>query len=271
MLDDLRRRLRKLANRERATHSLRFFKTAPGQYGHGDKFLGLTVPEMRKLVREFRELPLAAADALLASAWHEERLIALLVMVEQYRRSSAARPAIYRLYLQRTDRINNWDLVDASAPYIVGAHLEERSRKPLYRLARSKSLWERRIAIVATQHFIRRNDFEDTLAIARLLLGDKHDLIHKATGWMLREVGKRDERALRAFLDEHAAAMPRTMLRYAIERLADRRRYLSAAVKDRLERMQRSRLVRESAKLNRDEEQALADEGYAGEGEWPEY
>ena len=151
-----------------------------------------------------------------------------MILVEQYRRTPAARAAIYRLYLASTARINNWDLVDASAPHVVGAHLEERSRKPLYRLAKSTSLWERRIAIVATQHFIRRNDVADTLAIARLLLGDKHDLIHKATGWMLREVGKRDEGALREFLDEHAATMPRTMLRYAIERFAPplRRHYL---------------------------------------------
>lgn len=224
MLEELKRRLRKLAKRERAVHSVRFFKTAPGQYGHGDKFLGATVPDMRRLVRSFRDLPLDACDKLLASPWHEERLVALMILVDQYRRHPQA--AIYRLYLARTNRINNWDLVDVSAPHIVGAHLATRSRKPLYRLAKSKSLWERRIAIVATQHFIRLNDFADTLAIARQLLGDKHDLIHKACGWMLREVGKRDEPLLRAFLTEHGAAMPRTMLRYAIERLAGRRRYL---------------------------------------------
>jgi 3-methyladenine DNA glycosylase AlkD len=229
VLNDLRRRLRALANPERAAHSLRFFKTGPGQYGHGDRFLGLTVPDMRRLIRDFRDLPLDDADALLASPWHEERLVALMILVEQCRRDPAAGAAIYRLCLARTDRINNWDLVDVSAPQIVGAYLETRSRKPLYRLARSKSLWERRIAIVATQHFIRRGDVGDTLAIARLLLGDEHDLIHKACGWMLREVGKRDERGLRAFLDEHGAVMPRTMLRYAIERFAPavRRRYLT--------------------------------------------
>lgn len=225
MLAELKRRLRALANPERAAHSLRFFKTAPGQYGHGDKFLGLTVPMMRRVMREFRELPLDDADALLASPWHEDRLVALMILVEQYRRAPSA--AIYRLYLARTERINNWDLVDVSAANIVGAHLAERSRKPLYRLAKSKSLWERRIAIVATLHFIRRNEFDDTFAIARLLLGDRHDLIHKACGWMLREAGKRDERALRAFLEENAAQMPRTMLRYAIERLPDRSRYLA--------------------------------------------
>src|SRR3954452_11580525 len=172
MLAELRRRLRALASPERAAHSLRFFKTAPGQYGHGDRFLGLTVPMMREIVRDFRELPLAGADALLASPWHEDRLVALMILVEQYRRTPAARAAIYRLYLGRTDRINNWDLVDVSAANIVGAHLAERSRKPLVRLAKSASLWERRIAIVATLHFIRRDEFDDTLAIARLLLGD---------------------------------------------------------------------------------------------------
>jgi 3-methyladenine DNA glycosylase AlkD len=219
MLDALKRRLRKLADRDRAKHSLRFFKTGPGQYGEGDRFLGLTVPAMRRLVREFRALPLADAEALLASPWHEERLVALLILVAQYRHAPAE---VYRIYLANTARINNWDLVDASAPHVVGAHLETRSRKTLYRLAKSKSLWERRIAIIATQHFIRRNDFEDTLAIAHILLNDEHDLIHKAAGWMLREVGKRDESVLRAFLNEHAPAMPRTMLRYAIERLPDR-------------------------------------------------
>ena len=227
MLTKLHRLLRTFANRERAAHSPRFFKTAPGQYGHGDQFLGLTVPAMRLVVCEFRELPLPDAAALLASPWHEDRLVALMILVEQYCRTPAARAAIFRLYLSHTNRINNWDLVDVSAANVVGAHLEERSRKPLYRLAKSKSLWERRIAIVATLPFIRRNDFGDTLAIARLLLADKHDLIHKACGWMLREVGKRDENVLREFLDEHAATMPRTMLRYAIERLPDRQRYLS--------------------------------------------
>jgi 3-methyladenine DNA glycosylase AlkD len=178
-------------------------------------------------VREFRELPLTDAGALLASPWHEDRLVALMILVEQYHRTPAARAAIYRLYLGHTDRINNWDLVDVSAANVVGAHLEERSRKPLYRLAKSNSLWERRIAIVATLHFIRRNQFEDTLAISKILLGDKQDLIHKACGWMLREVGKRDEDVLRGFLEEHAGVMPRTMLRYAIERLPDRQRYLT--------------------------------------------
>jgi len=227
MLAKLRRRIRTLAKPKRATHSLTFFKTGPGQYGEGDKFLGLTVPMMRLVVREFRDLPLPDAAALLASPWHEDRLVALMILVEQYRRTPAARAAIFRLYLGHTNRINNWDLVDVSAANVVGAHLEERSRKPLYRLAKSKSLWERRIAIVATLHFIRRNQFEDTLAISKILLGDKQDLIHKACGWMLREVGKRDENVLREFLDEHAATMPRTMLRYAIERLPDRQRYLA--------------------------------------------
>src|SRR5438067_1034590 len=148
MFASLRRRLRLLGSPERAAHSQRFFKTGPGQYGHGDRFLGLTVPAMRRLVREFRELPLTDAAKLLASPWHEHRLVALMILVEQYRRTPAARAAIYRLYLGSIDRINNWDLVDVSAPHIAGAHLAERSRKPLYRLARSKSLWARRIAII---------------------------------------------------------------------------------------------------------------------------
>ena len=244
MLDALRRRLKTLANRERATHSLRFFKTAPGQYGEGDQFLGLTVPEMRRLVREFRDLSLDAVEELLASPWHEERLVALMILVEQYRRLPDARPAIYRLYLGSTARINNWDLVDVSAAHVVGAHLEQRSRKPLVRLAKSKSLWERRIAIVATLHFIRQNDFGDTLAIARILLGDEQDLIHKASGWMLREVGKRDEDVLRAFLDQHAAVMPRTMLRYAIERLPDRAVILSEAKDRKMRRSSHSEILR---------------------------
>src|SRR2546423_5632327 len=166
MLAKLRRRLRTLAKPERAAHSLTFFKTGPGQYGEGDKFLGLTVPMMRLVVREFRELPLPDAVALLASPWHEDRLVALMILVEQYRRTPAARAAIFRLYLGHTDRINNWDLVDCSAANVVGAHLEERSRKPLYRLAKSKSLWPRRTALLATPQLIHRHQFQKPLPIS---------------------------------------------------------------------------------------------------------
>jgi 3-methyladenine DNA glycosylase AlkD len=223
-------RLRRTGSPQRAAALRRFFKTGPGQYGEGDRFLGLTVPQVRALVAEYSDLTLAEVETLLESPWHEARLLALVVLVRQYRRAPAARrTAIYRLYLRRSDRINNWDLVDLSAPGIVGAHLLTRRRDVLARLARSPSVWERRIAMLATSRFIRDGQMTDTLALAEQLLGDRHDLIHKAIGWMLREVGKRDQGALRAFLNRHAAHMPRTALRYAIERLpaADRRRYLA--------------------------------------------
>jgi 3-methyladenine DNA glycosylase AlkD len=177
------------------------------------------------LAREAKDASLDTLDALLQSPWHETRLLALVVLVAQYRRGDdKTRQAIYRLYLHRTDRINNWDLVDVSAGDIVGAHLWERDRRVLDRLARSKSLWERRIAIIATSYFIRRDEFDDTLRIAVLLVDDRHDLIHKAVGWMLREVGKRDQEAEERFLRRYASRMPRTMLRYAIERFPERLR-----------------------------------------------
>jgi len=219
-----------MGNPKRGEFSERFFKTGSGQYGEGDRFLGLTVPQIRSASREFRDLPLAEVEKLLESRWHEIRLLALIVLANSYRRADAAtQQQIYRLYLRRTDRINNWDLVDVSAPNIVGAHLLRRSRAPLRKLARSKNLWERRIAVVATQHLIQEGQFDDTLDLAELLLGDREDLMHKAVGWMLREVGKRDERRLLVFLEIHAGAMPRTALRYAIERLppAQRKYYMA--------------------------------------------
>lgn len=225
----IERRLRALRDPVIATHHLRFFKCGPGQYGEGDLFLGIMVPMLRKLSREFASASVAEAFALLQSKWHEARIIALMILVWKYERGDKAmRGDIYRLYLANTDRINNWDLVDFSAPAIAGAHLRDRDRAPLYALAKSKSLWERRIAIISTQHFIRHNDFDDTLRIAEILLDDKHDLIHKASGWMLREVGKRDQPALERFLRKHARRMPRTMLRYAIERFSEelRARYM---------------------------------------------
>jgi 3-methyladenine DNA glycosylase AlkD len=205
-----------------------FFRTGPGQYGEGDRFLGIRVPALRALLPKLDQLPAAELDAVLSSEWHEARLLALLALVRRYGRGAAAeRQAVYRLYLRRTDRINNWDLVDVSAPHIVGAHLAERSRAPLQRLARSRSLWERRIAIVATHFLIRRGEVAETLAIAELLLDDEHDLIHKAVGWMLREAWKRDGEVA-GFVAAHCRVMPRTMLRYAIERQspAERLRYL---------------------------------------------
>ena len=221
--------LRSAANPEHARVAQSFFKTAPGQYGEGDRFLGIRVPAIRTFVRKYETLSLLDIESLLDSEWHEERAVALLILVRQYERGDDAdREAIYDLYLRKTNRINNWDLVDCSAPQIVGAHLRDRDRAPLYFLAKSASLWERRIAMLATQHYIRKGDFRDALAIAALLLDDRQDLIHKAAGWMLREIGNRDREAEERFLRKHAARMPRTMLRYAIEKFpaALRRNYL---------------------------------------------
>jgi len=208
-----------------------YFKTAPGEYGAGDRFLGLRVPQVRAIAARHTDLSLRDLSALLASPWHEERLLALFILTHQYARGDARRrQAIFDLYMRRTAKVNNWDLVDCSAGQIVGAHVYPRGRSRLTRLARSKLLWERRIAIMATFYSIRRGEFEDTFRIARLLLDDPHDLIHKAVGWMLREVGKQDRAAEEAFLRRHASRMPRTMLRYAIERFPERlrRRYLAA-------------------------------------------
>ena len=225
------KRLHSLANPRDAKFLQGFFRTGPGEYGEGDRFLGIRVPVMRRLAGELHEMPLDQVERLLESQWHEARLLALLLLNDAYERAGpTGRTEIFRRYLRSTARINNWDLVDLSAPNIVGAHLATRPRAKLDKLSRSRNLWERRIAIVATFHFIRIGEFDDTLRIARLLLGDTHDLIHKATGWMLREVGKRDRGRLEAFLDAHAHEMPRTMLRYAIERLPadDRQHYMGA-------------------------------------------
>lgn len=230
---DVKVALRRLADPVKAAFFPSFFKTGPGQYGEGDQFIGVTVPKQRLVARQFRQLPLAEVKQLLASKIHEERLTALLVMVYQYENGTPAiRREIYEFYLRHTQFVNNWDLVDSSAEYIVGPWLEDKDRTVLERLARSKSLWERRIAIIATLHYIRAGQFDDTVKIAQMLLHDRHDLIHKAVGWMLREVGKRDEATLKKFLAEHYHDMPRTMLRYAIERFDPevRRRYLKGEV-----------------------------------------
>ena len=208
----------------------RFFKTAPGQYGAGDLFLGIKVPALRALVKIFRDTPPKTIAALLKSKFHEERLFALLLLMDFYRYGDDAdKRQAYDLYLAHTAYINNWDLVDVSAPHIVGNFLADKPRQVLYEFVASESLWERRIAIIATFHFIRSNEFADTLCLAEYLLGDQHDLIHKAVGWMLREVGKRDQTVLEEFLQRHYRIMPRTMLRYAIERFpeARRRQYLN--------------------------------------------
>jgi 3-methyladenine DNA glycosylase AlkD len=227
----LLRDLRKVSTRARAKVSQRFFKTGPGEYGEGDRFLGTTVPDLRTLSAKYEAVSLKDLSSLLKSPWHEERLLALLILVRQYERGAQpARNAIHKLYLGHTKYINNWDLVDASADAIVGAHLYEGDRGLLHTLAQSRSVWERRIAILASFYYIKKGEYEDTLTITELLLRDEHDLIHKAVGWMLREIGKRDQAVEERFLKTHAARMPRTMLRYAIERFPEplRRRYLNA-------------------------------------------
>ncbi len=232
-LKAIRASIRSLANEERAEHAQRFFKTGPGEYGEGDKFLGLRMPQIRALVKQFGVVSVTTIKSLLKSRWHEERMLALLLMVYRYRKSDEPeREELYHLYLDSTAYINNWDLVDLSARDITGAWLYTRSRKPLYALARSGSLWERRIAMLSTFHFIAKNDFDDALKLAKLLLKDEHDLMHKAVGWMLREIGKRDRKREEAFLAKHYRKMPRTMLRYAIEHFPEQQRqaYLKARI-----------------------------------------
>jgi 3-methyladenine DNA glycosylase AlkD len=230
---EIKERLQKLGNKNQAENSARYFKTGPGEYGEGDIFLGIRVPELRKLANEYRYIPLSEAEKLLRSPIHEERLLALLIFVLLFSKSDAStQKEIYTLYLKNTQFINNWDLVDTSAQHIVGLFLMDKSKKPLYRLAKSTNIWERRIAIMSTFHFIRQNVFSETLRIAQTLLCDKEDLIHKAVGWMLREIGKRDLHIEEKFLKPRYNKMPRTMLRYAIEKFpaAKRQRYLKGKI-----------------------------------------
>jgi len=224
--------LRNVATKERAVTNAWFFKTGPGQYGEGDIFIGVTVPEGRKIATQFKELPLKEIETLLHSAIHEERLAALHILVGQYEKGdTVARKKIYTFYIKHKARVNNWDLVDTSAATIVGGYLYENGEweQVLKKLAVSKSLWDRRIAIVALHYFIKKDDHVPTLTIATMLLGDKEDLMHKAVGWMLREVGKRDKNTLLGFLKMHARTMPRTALRYAIEHFSpDERKFYMA-------------------------------------------
>ncbi len=226
--DEVRRELQSTADPAKAAILQRFFKTGLGHYAEGDIFIGVTVPQSRKVAKKYNQLPLRDIKILLWSPIHEERLVALMILMERYKTASSSKEKeeIVKFYLDNVNQVNNWDLVDLSAPNIVGAHLvrEHERRLLLYRLARSKNTWERRIAIVATLSFIRKGDFSDTLKIAEILLQDRHDLIHKAVGWMLREVGKRDPDVHEAFLKKHWRVMPGTMLRYAIERLHESKR-----------------------------------------------
>lgn len=203
----------------------RFFKTGKGQYGEGDKFLGVVVPNTRIVAKRHKDEPFEVMAELLQSEWHECRLCALLMMVERFKKcDETGRRKIYQFYLLQTERINNWDLVDLSAPYIVGEYLKDKSRDDLYRLADSPLLWEQRIAVVATATLIRNNDFIDILRLSERLLNHEHDLMRKAIGWMLREMGKRDKDLLLQFLDRFHKQMPRTMLRYAIEKMSEEER-----------------------------------------------
>jgi 3-methyladenine DNA glycosylase AlkD len=233
VLDEMKQALREVASESDAIFLQRFFRTGPGEYGEGDKFLGVRVPATRKIVRQFRHVPLNDVLPLLQSAWHEERLLALLLMVHKYQNDSGnEKRAIYDAYLANTRYVNNWDLVDSSAEHIVGPYLREHGGhdKALTTLARSNILWERRIAMLSTFHFIKHNEFEPALKIAEQLLQDREDLIHKAAGWMLREAGNRNRAVLEGFLKTHLHNMPRTMLRYAIEKLPEpmRLKYLKA-------------------------------------------
>jgi 3-methyladenine DNA glycosylase AlkD len=230
---DLQSELRAIANPAKAVVLSGFFKTGIGQYGEGDQFIGINIPPLRSAVKKHIDMPLAQIDILLQSPIHEDRMAALFILAAQYKKASLAdQSLIYEFYMNHTNRINSWDLVDCSADIIVGAHLADKDKAPLTALALSKSLWERRIAIISTFHYIKQGQADETLRIAETLLLDSEDLIHKAVGWMLREVGKRcSEEIEKQFLDVHAASMPRTMLRYSIERFAPtvRAHYLRAA------------------------------------------
>jgi 3-methyladenine DNA glycosylase AlkD len=231
-VDTVKAELHRLGDKKKAKILQGFFKTGPGEYGEGDVFIGVKVPELRRLSKRY-DLSMTATRELLKSPFHEERLLALFILIRVYSKADqVTKRRIYELYLQSTRYINNWDLVDTSAPHIVGDYLMNRSRKPLYRLAKSKSIWERRIAILSTFRFIKQHEYEDALEISSTLLDDDEDLIHKAVGWMLREIGNRDITAEERFLKKCYKRMPRTMLRYAIERFPEtkRQRYLKGEV-----------------------------------------
>lgn len=227
--------LAKVASAEKAKLLSRFFKTGKGEYGEGDQFIGVMVPETRKVARTFLDSPLSTVENSLKSPIHEERLAALLILVEKYQKAKKKNDAdkqkeIVDFYLKNKHGVNNWDLVDLTAHKIVGDYLLEKDRKMLYEFAKSPNLWDRRIAIISTFAFIPKMQFQDSFKLCEQLLNDKHDLMHKACGWMLREIGKRDEKALEGFLKKHANKMPRTMLRYAIEKFPEEKRKSYLAV-----------------------------------------
>ena len=224
-LKELRSEIKRNANKKQAEILQRFFKTGKGEYGEGDVFAGIKVPVQRKIARDFSDLEFDDLQNLLNSEIHEERLIALFILVDKYQKErEKGKEMIYKFYLKNRKKINNWDLVDLSAPKIIGAHLLDRDKQILYKYARSKNLWERRIAILSTHAFIKESQFITTMEIADILLNDEHDLIHKAVGWMLRELGKMDVKQLEKFLKERYKNMPRTMLRYSIEKFSESKR-----------------------------------------------
>ncbi|MAG45746.1 MAG: DNA alkylation repair protein [Nanoarchaeota archaeon] len=223
MLSQLQAELKSLENPEKAKIYQRFFKTGKGEYGEGDIFLGLTVPQQRQIAKKYPKLSLEKIQELLKSKIHEERVVALMILKHKYQKDSNKKEII-DFYLKNTENINNWDLVDGSAPYILGNYLLDKDRQPLYDLAISENLWGKRISIISTFEFIKNDQFEDTIKISEILLKDTHDLIHKAVGWMLRELGKKDQSLLEEFLNKHTKNMPRTMLRYAIEKFEETKR-----------------------------------------------
>jgi len=225
MLETIKKELQDLANEEQAKNLQRFFKTGKGEYGEGDIFLGIKVPLQRDVAKKYQGLSLPKIQELLKSKIHEHRLTGLIILSNKYKEAEEdERANIFNFYLKNTKNINNWDLVDVTAPRIIGDFLFDKKKNILYDLARSEDLWERRVAIVSTANFIGRGEFEDTLALSEILLDDEHDLIHKAVGWMLREIGKKDEAVLEQFLKQHYNVMPRTMLRYSIERFPEEKR-----------------------------------------------
>jgi len=226
--------IRELANEEIAKHSLRFFKTSKGEYGYGDIFLGVRAPQIRLIAKKHIDISIADMKTLIQSKYHEERFLGLIIMVNKYARTKDKKDInqLYKIYISSFKYINNWDLVDVTCPHVVGKHLIDKDRKILYKWAKSEDLWTKRIAMVSTFSFIRKNDLDDTFKIAEILLQDKHDLIHKAVGWMLREAGKRDIKKEEAFLKKHYKTMPRTMLRYSIEKFPEnkRQKYLKGTI-----------------------------------------
>lgn len=217
----VQKELRKYASKERAKINAWFFKTGKGQYGEGDLFIGVTSHNARKVAIKYQDLDFKEIKNLLNSKIHEDRFVALEILVAKYEKAdNFQKKKIVTFYLKNKKQINNWDLVDTSASYILGDYLFDKDREILYKLAKSKSLWDRRIGVIATHYFIKQKDFKDILSLALILIKDEQDLMHKAVGWMLREVGKKDEKTLTNFLDIHAKSLPRTTLRYAIERLS---------------------------------------------------